>query len=123
MEVRSLRSDLSYFRQLVGAGWDGIASARQELNSGVFPSPRQAVLWTPAAIGATIGVLGPRLIGNRKSASSMAMGGLVGSVLGFGAALAWSSRRFTGPAARKAVRNVNAARDARWLETHPINYA
>jgi hypothetical protein len=120
MEVRSLKSDLSYLRQLVGAGWDGIASARQELNS---TSPRETAIWTPAAIGAAVGLLGPRLMGKRKSASSLAMGGLVGSVLGFGAALAWSSRRYTGPAARRVMRNVNAARDARWLETHPINYA
>jgi hypothetical protein len=121
--VRSLESDLAYLKQLVGAGLNGIGSARHELDGNMFTSPLQAVVWTPTAIGATIGMLGTRLIANRKSLSSVAIGGLVGSVLGVGAALAWSSRRFTGLAARKAVRHVNAARDAHWLETNPIDYA
>ena len=121
--VRTLKSDITYIKQLAGAGWDGIASARRELDGDVFTSPLQTVVWTPAAVCATIGMLSPRLIGNRKSASSVAMGGLIGSVLGLGAALVWSSRRFTGPAARRAVRHVNAARDAHWLESNPITYA
>ena len=121
--VHSLESNLAYLKQLVGAGLDGIDSARHELDGGVFTSPLQAVVWTPTAIGATIGILSTRLIGNRKSASSVAMGGLAGSVLGFGAGLVWTSRRLIGPAARTAIRRVNAARDAHWLETHPIDYA
>ena len=51
------------------------------------------------------------------------MGGLVGGAFGAAAALAWASRGFAGIAARKAVLQVNAARDAHWLETHPIDYA
>ena len=121
--VRTLKSDITYIKQLAGAGWDGIAAARREWNGGVFPSPRQTAVWTPAAVGATIGILSPRLLGSRKSASSMAMGGLVGSILGLGAALVWGSRRFTGPAARRAVRRVSAVRDAHWLESNPITYA
>lgn len=121
--VRSIQSDLAYFKQLVGAGWDGVTATRRELDEGVFMSPLQAVVWGPTAIGATIGMLSSRATGSRKSALRMALGGLIGSVLGFGAALAWASREFTGPAARRAVRHVNAARDAHWLETHPIDYA
>jgi hypothetical protein len=67
--------------------------------------------------------LGTRLIGNRKSVSRLGMGGLLGSAVGFGAAFAWASRADSGCAARRAIRLVNAARDAHWLETHPIDYA
>jgi hypothetical protein len=120
--VHSIGSNLAYLKQLVGAALDGIDSARHELNCGVYTSPFQAVVWTPA-IGATIGMLSTRLIGNRKSASSVAIGGLVGSVLGFAAGLVWTSRRLIGPSACTAIRRVNATRDAHWLETHPIDYA
>jgi hypothetical protein len=123
MEAHSLESNLAYLRQLFGAGLDGIGSARHELDGSVFPSPLEAALWTPTAVGATIGMLSTRLIGNRKSASSVAMGGLIGSLLGFSFGLVWTSRRWIGPSARTAMRHVNAARDAHWLETHPINYA
>jgi len=114
-----MRFDLTYFKQLLGAGLDGIAAARQESHGRVL----QTVDWTPTAIGATIGALGTRLVRREKGASSVAIGGLIGSVFGFGAALAWASRDFTGPAARKTLRSLNAVRDAHWLETHPITYA
>jgi hypothetical protein len=63
------------------------------------------------------------MIGKDKRASGMAIGGLVGTMCGVGAALAWASRDFTGPAARKAFRRINTARDAHWLELNPIDYA
>lgn len=121
--VRSVESDLGYFKKLVGAGWEGIRSTRHELDAGVLSSPLQTGGWRPAAIGATFGMLSIRMIGKRKSASRVAMGGLVGGVLGFGAAKAWPFRRMVGPAAGAAIRRVNAARDAHWLETNPIDYA
>jgi hypothetical protein len=121
--VRSLRSDMAYVKQLVGAGFDGIAAARLETAGRIFVPPLQTVVWTPAAIGATMGALSTRMIAKNKSASGVAVGGLIGSVFGFGAALAWSSRHFTRPAARHTIRRVNAARDAHWLESHPIDYA
>ena len=89
--IRSLESDLVYVRELLEAGADGVASARRELAGRVLTPPLHPVACTPAAIGATVGVT-TRLIGKRKSASSVAMSGLVGSVLGFGAAIAWTSR-------------------------------
>jgi len=116
-----LEFDLTYVKQLIGAGLDGIESARREHAGGVFAS--RPGVWTPAAIGTTLGVLSTRLGGKRKSASRTAWGGLVGGVLGISAGLAWASRGLIGHAARTATRRVNATRDARWLETHPINYA
>src|SRR3954454_19367611 len=115
--------NLRYAKQLIGAGLDGIAAARQESNGAIFTPPLQTVALTPTAIGATIGALGSRLIRRDKGASGAAIGGLIGSVFGFGAALAWASRDFTRPAARKTVHGVNTVRDAHWLESHPITYA
>jgi hypothetical protein len=115
-------SDLAYLKQLVSAGMSGIASARQETGGGVFTPPLPSAVWTPAMVGAALGALGTHLRGNRKTAS-VAVGGLVGSAIGCAAALAWTSRRFTGCAARRVVRGVNAARDAHWLELNPIDYA
>ena len=119
----SLEFDLTYLKRLVGAGLDGIAAARDEFDGGAIPSPLKPAVWTPAAIGTTIGMLTTRLDGNRKSASRTALGGLVGAVLGLGAGLVWASRLHIASAARTATRRVNATRDAHWLETHPINYA
>jgi hypothetical protein len=121
--VRSLRSDLTYFKQLVGAGFDGIAAARHELDRPVFTPSLQRAAWTPAVLGGTVGALTARLIGKDKRASGIAIGGLVGTMCGVGAALAWTSRDFTRPAARNAFRRVNSARDAHWLELNPIDYA
>jgi hypothetical protein len=121
--VHSLKSNLAYLKQLFGAGLEGVGSARREIDGRVFTSPLPPVAWTHAAIGAMIGMLSTRVIRNGKSAPKMATGGLIGSVLGLGAGLAWASRGLIRPAARTTVRRVNAIRDARWLETHPINYA
>ena len=121
--AHSLQSAQAYLKQLVGAGLDGIAAARHEFDGDVITSLLKTVVWTPAAIGTTIGMLTTRLAGNRRSASWTALGGLVGGVLGLGAGLAWASRGFIGHAARTATRRVNATRDAHWLETHPIDYA
>jgi len=119
--THALEFDLTYLKQLIGAGLDGIESARREHAGGAFAS-RPAV-WTPAAIGTTLGLLTTRLGGKRNSASRTAWGGLVGGVLGVSAGLAWASRGLIGHAARTASRRVNATRDAHWLETHPIDYA
>jgi hypothetical protein len=115
MQTRSLGSNLTYLKQLAGAGLEGIESTRREIRPSV-PG------WAPVAIGVVIGVLGATITGRRK-ASKTAIGGLVGSIVGFGAGLAWTSGRSLGPAARAAARRVNEVRDARWLATNPITYA
>jgi hypothetical protein len=120
---RSLEFDLTYLKQLIGAGLDGIESARREIDGGVIASPSRPEVWKPAAIGTTLGMLTTRLAAKHKSASRTAWGGLLGGVLGLSAGLAWASRGFISQAARTATRRVNATRDAHWLETHPIDYA
>jgi hypothetical protein len=120
--VRSQTSNLDYIRKLVGAGWDGVSSARRECDGHLFRSESRTAFWTPTVVGAGIGVLSTRLIANRKSATAAAVGGLIGTVLGLGVSTAFASQPFTGTAARNARRLINTARDAHWLETHPIAY-
>ena len=114
--------DLAYLKTLIGAGLNGISTAKSELGGRVFTPPLQAAVWKPLAVGAAVGALGTRLKGDRRP-GSIAAGSLLGSLIGFGAALAWTSRTFTGSAGRKAVHLVNATRDAHWLESNPIDYA
>jgi hypothetical protein len=115
MQTHSLGSNLTYLKQLAGAGLKGIETTRRD-RPGV-PG------WAPVAIGVVIGLLSAAITGRRKTASRAAIGGLVGSVVGFSAGLAWTSGRSLGPAARAAARRVNEVRDARWLATNPITYA
>ena len=121
MAIQSLGSDLRYARKMAAAGWTGIASARQEHNRNLL-TPAGSAVWIPAALGAGIGILSG-LGARRRSASWVALGGFVGSILGFGAGVAWQSRHFTGSAARNAARHIGAVLDERWLERNPINYA
>lgn len=123
MALRSLRFPFAYLKDLAAAGFDGVASTRRERSHRVYTSPSDLALWTSAAMGAAVGALGTPLFVKRKSASTVALGGLVGSVVGCSAGLVWASRGWILPAARGAARRVNAVRDAHWLETNPIDYA
>jgi hypothetical protein len=123
MAFQSFEFDPGYLKGLVAAGFDGIVSARHEITDRVYTPPSPTVLLTPTAMGAAVGALSARLLGKRKSGATLALGGLVGSIVGCGAALAWASRGLVRPAARRAARQVNAVRDAHWLQTNPIDYA
>ncbi len=112
-------NDMAYVKKLIGAGWEGIASARQQTHGAAV----KAAVWTPAAVGAALGVFGAHFIAKRRKPRILAIGGVVGSAIGFGAAAGWSSRGFLGAAGRDAMRRVNAARDAHWLALNPIDYA
>jgi hypothetical protein len=114
--LRSLESAQAYVWQLVGAGLGGIDAARRELDGGAITP---ATVWQPAAIGTTVGMITAHLLGKRKDAFRTALGG----VLGLGAGLLWAARGSIPQATRTVVRHVNAARDAHWLEAHPIDYA
>ena len=116
-------SDIAYFGNLVRAGLNGITSARNETQRDGFTPAWKDAAWTPAAVGAVVGVLSTCFDKNRRSVPRAAIGGLIGSAVGFTGSVAWTSRRATGIAARRAIQEVNSVRDARWLETHPIDYA
>jgi hypothetical protein len=122
MALPSLQSDIGYAKVLLSAGWNGARSAHQEVR---FPVPKVSVpsFWAPIAAGALIGILSATLDRRRRSASSVAFSGLLGSAVGLTGGMAWSSRGFTGAIARGAVHNMNEARDAHWLAKHPIAYA
>jgi hypothetical protein len=119
----AVESNLVYAKNLITAGWDGVRSARNELDGDVFtPLARKSAVWTSTALGAAIGVLSTLAIRNRKSVFRMGVGGLAGSLVGFGGGVAWTSRRFTETAAVRALRQVNNVRDAHWLQRNPIAY-
>ena len=118
-----LESDITYARKLAEAGVNGVTSVWNEPGDRAFaPVLRNSVLVT-TVIGGMIGALSALLGGRRRSGYGTALGGLVGSAIGFGGGVAWASRDFTGAAARSAIRKVNTVRDARWLEKNPIDYA
>jgi len=48
---------------------------------------------------------------------------LSATAIGFGASLAWQTRRLARSITRGALRNVSRVRDEHWLEKHPIDYA
>ncbi len=116
--VIPLASDIAYVGHLIGAGWQGATRVRARPDG-----PLEAGLLTPVAIGAALGALSVRVFGRRKSASTVALGGMIGTIVGCGAALVWASRGLVAPAARGAALRMGAVRDARWLASHPINYA
>ena len=49
--------------------------------------------------------------------------GIVGGVLDSSAGFAWKTRELTESMARSAGKEIGVARDQRWLERHPIDYA
>lgn len=120
-------SNFSYGRKLVGssvrgAGSGGRRSFEDEpLAALVSRSVRESLV--TAAMGAGIGFLASLWRGDGKAPRSAARGCLVGGALGFSAGVLWGSRNMTGAVVRGAVHGVNAAREERWLERNPINYA
>jgi hypothetical protein len=113
MPVQSLESRMTYCRDLVGAAFDGVAS--------VWPPAAAASM--PVAIGAAAGALSAGLIAKRRSRSYGVAASLIGTLVGCGAAMAWSSRSAIVPALRLAGKRVNSVRDAHWLAANPIDYA
>jgi hypothetical protein len=114
---------LAYWKDLAGVALDSVGSARRELDPKILRFPLHSSVWAPAAIGGAIGALGTTMAGKRKPSSKTVVGGLIGTVLGLGAGLAWASAPRLRPVIRTSARRMNAIRDARWLATHPIDYA
>jgi hypothetical protein len=79
-------------------------------------------IWVPTVAGATIGVLSAWINKSHPRSGRAALGGVVGSALGFGVGVAWTSPEFTRDAARCAIRKIHAVSDAHWLEKNPICY-
>ena len=119
---------IDYGRNLVCSGLEGAFSARDKTLEG---APVRSVLVNsvrsscmPAVIGAYVGALGASLGNRRKPNYGAVVGaGLLGAAIGLSTGMAWDTRHLTGGMARGAKKNINAARDAHWLEKNPIDYA
>jgi hypothetical protein len=118
-------SNAAYITRLVGTGFRGAISVSRlsfkDEPAGSVLSHSFRKSWKPAAIGACIGVLASVWKRGRKPSTAL-RAGFVGSTLGLAGGVVWNSRGVTGAVVRGAIKNVNAARDERWLELNPINY-
>ncbi len=121
----TLKSEVVYAREIVKAGLDAATSAGKKSpgeNSFSLSRVSQGAL-APAALGAAVAVLGVYLGRKGRPGNAAVLGGLVGCALGFTGGIAWGTRERTGAAARDALHNVQAVRDAHWLEKNPVAYA
>jgi len=121
--VFQLNSDVAYAKGLVAAGLNGITCARKEIVDRKLMARVTDTGLYPIAIGVASGVLLAYLRKNRRSGYTLAAGALLGGALAYTGGVAWASRRAQGTVVRNVLRNVNAARDAHWLERNPIAYA
>jgi hypothetical protein len=121
------KSNTDYGRELVHSGIEGARSGGEAFLHGESLAPflsesvRSAL--KPAALGVCIGVLGSYPAHRQKSVGRAMAYGLLGGVIGFGAAIAWASRCLTASVAGGAFENIGRVRDEHWLTKHPIDYA
>jgi hypothetical protein len=121
------KSNADYSRRLVNSGLEGARSGREAFLSGrpltpfLNESARHAV--TAAALGAGIGLLGGFSANRHRSAGRALAFGVFGGALGFGAGVAWESRRLGASVVSGAMKNIGRVRDEHWLEKNPIDYA
>jgi len=125
--MKWIKSNIDYGKSLVDTGVDGARSAGTAMLKGECVGSvlaRSAIKsWPSVAVAAGLGVLCTCLATRKKKPVTAIATGLLGGALGFGAGLAWETRRLTGSMARGAMKNVGIARDAHWLEKNPIDYA
>jgi len=110
--------DIGYAREIVKAGLDGVGHSEGP-NLGRVSQGALA----PAVLGAAVALLGVYLGRKGRAGSAAVLGGLAGCVLGFAGGIAWGTRAHTSAAAKSAIHNVQAVRDAHWLEKNPVAYA
>jgi hypothetical protein len=120
-------SSLHYGRKLLDSGLQGARSAEQEFLCGNHLSPylnrSVRIALVPAVLGACLGMIGVHPRVRRKSTTLSLAYGVLGGVVGFGAGVAWETRRLAVTVAHGAMRNMERVRDEHWLESHPIDYA
>jgi hypothetical protein len=123
-----IKSNIDYGRSLIRSGLEGAHSAQNKtlacapITSALIDSVRDS--WMPAVIGAYVGALGASLGHRRKPHYGAVLGAsLLGAAIGLSTGMAWGTRHLTGDMARGAKKNIDAARDSRWLEKNPIDYA
>jgi hypothetical protein len=77
----------------------------------------------PAALGACFGLLSSYRSNRRTSLCKAIAYGVIGGAIGFGAGVAWESRRLASSVSSGALKNMSKVCDEHWLELHPIDYA
>lgn len=121
------KSEVEYGRKILDSGLRGVRSGEEEFLNGrpltpyLNQSAREAL--KPAALGACLGMFASRQVDDENTIGKTLLLGLVGAAIGFGAGLAWETRRLSASAARGALRNTHKVRDEHWVEKHPIAYA
>ena len=121
------RSEVEYGRKVLNSGLEGARSARKAFFEGRPFSPsldksvRNAL--KPAAIGASIGMLGGCPGNQHRSIARVLAFGLLGGAIGLGAGIVWQNRRLAASVARGVFRNMDRVCNEHWLEKHPIDYA
>jgi hypothetical protein len=121
------KSEIDYGAKLFNSGLEGARSGREAFLHGkpltpfLNQSTRNAL--SAAAVRACIGLLGSYLGNRHKSASRAFAFSICGGAIGFGAGVAWGNRRLGESVVSGAWKNIGRARDERWLERNPIDYA
>jgi len=121
-----LKSNVAYTRKLVHSAAEGAHSGEGAFLNGEPLAPYlNRWAWSalsPALLGAFIGTLAAWSSARRKPIRTV-IHGAIGCAIGFGAGFTWKSRRLGASMANGALKEIGHARDERWLETHPIDYA
>jgi hypothetical protein len=123
-----IETNINYGRSLIRSGLEGARSAQNKtLAGGPFTSALIGSVrdsWMPGVIGAYVGALGATIGHRRKPQYGAVLGAsLLGAAIGLSTGMAWGTRRLAGDMARGAKKNIDAVRDAHWLEKNPIDYA
>jgi len=119
--------NLEYARDLVSTAVEGARDGGHAVPA-EHRLPKALVKSAPssvglAALGAGIGVVCSYFGNKRKLSPECAVFGALGGVAGLLIGMGWSTRHLTTGIAGGAMKNITTARDARWLERHPIDYA
>jgi hypothetical protein len=124
---KRLQARVNYGEKVLNSGLEGARAGREAFLNGGSLTPflgesvRDAL--KPAAIGACIGVLSSYSGNGHQSIRKAFAYGFLGGAIGFGAGVAWGSRRLVASVAAGARKNIGRVRDEHWLEEHPIDYA
>jgi hypothetical protein len=122
-----LKSGIAYGWDLLHSAVEGARSAGEQIRE--EESPRSVLMRSactslvPSVAVASLGLVAGYWVSKRKPAHNAVAFGLLGAVIGFAGGMAWSTRHVTGGIARGAIRKMDAARDAHWLNKHPVDYA
>lgn len=120
------QSTVDYGRKLVDSAVEGARFGEDQflkekpLAPFLGESARQAL--GAAAVGACLGLLSGYLNERRSTSRVLGRGFLCGAI-GFGIGMVWQSRDFGVSIASGAWKRINKARDERWFERNPIDYA